>query len=73
MFRSGDRPTTQTGYRNRHGQVCEGSRGVRGTDHCTLVYRVRCSRCGLVYGANGTDGWQRKCPKCQGGKPGIPF
>ena len=27
----------------------------------------------FIYGANGTDIFQRKCPECGGAKPGIPF
>ena len=75
MFQSGAGTTTQIGYVNRNNQRCEGHRGVVGTDHGATAYRMVCqqSRCGHVYGANGTDVFQRKCPQCQGGKPGIPF
>ena len=36
-------------------------------------YKMVCQNCGEVYGANGSDIFQRKCPKCQGGNPGIDF
>ena len=32
-------------------------------------YAMECLNCGHTYKANGTDIWQRKCPKCQGGRP----
>ena len=35
------------------------------------VWVMRCSECGFVYGANNCDAWLRKCPRCQGGKPGF--
>ncbi|MCI4431562.1 MAG: hypothetical protein JHC40_20635 [Burkholderiales bacterium] len=74
-FRSGTTPTTQIGYINPNNQRCGGNRGVAGTDHLQLAYRMDCQvpDCGHVYGANGTDVFQRKCPYCQDGKPGIPF
>jgi hypothetical protein len=27
--------------------------------------------CGHKYGSNGSDNFQRKCPSCQGGAPGL--
>ena len=44
---------------------------VMGTDHNSIVYEMKCTICRHHYGANGTDIWERKCPKCQNGKPGI--
>ena len=26
-----------------------------------------------MYGANSTDAWERKCPNCQDGRPGLPI
>jgi hypothetical protein len=74
-FRSGTTDTTQIGYINQNLQRCAGTRGVAGTDHGQVAYRMECEApdCGHVYGANGTDVFQRKCPYCQGGKPGIEF
>jgi hypothetical protein len=34
------------------------------------VYRMKCRGCGGEYGANGCDVWSRRCPLCQGGRPG---
>ena len=52
-----------------------------GTDHGAHVWVLVCERpsdkdagvCCHQYGANGTDFHERKCPKCQGGKPGLPI
>jgi hypothetical protein len=74
-FQSGSTDTTQIGYVNGNQQRCAGHRGRAGTDHMQLAYRMECQMpgCGYVYGANGTDVFQRRCPKCQGGRPGIAF
>jgi hypothetical protein len=74
-FVSGGTETTRIGYVNRNNQLCSGHRGIAGTDHGQLAYRMEClrSECGHVYGANGTDVFQRKCPRCQGGAVGIFF
>jgi hypothetical protein len=34
---------------------------------------MECTLCGFVYGANSGDVFERKCPNCQGGAPGIRF
>ncbi len=74
-FTSGTTETTKVGYVNRNNQRCSGHRGVSGTDHSQLAYRMECleTGCGLIYGANGTDVFQKKCPRCQRGADGIPF
>lgn len=72
-FHNGKRVTTQIGYVNRNGQRCEGTRDVPGNDHGQYAYKMVCQSCGHEYGANGSDVFQRKCPKHQGGEPGIPF
>lgn len=74
-YDSGDGQSTQIGYINRNNQRCGGHRGRAGNDHLQKAYRMECLQpsCGHVYGANGSDVFQRKCPKCQGGEPGIEF
>ncbi len=72
-FRDGTGPTVQIGYKNKNNQLCCGTRGVAGNDHNVLSYKMECLDCGEIYGANGTDVWQRKCPNCQGGKAGIRY
>ena len=65
--------TTSAGYLNKNGQVTVRDTGVPGTDYLQRVYQLACSKCGYVYGANGSDIHDRKCPKCQGGRPGLRF
>ncbi len=73
MWQNGSSPTTQIGYTNRNQQKNLGHRGKAGTDHGQLAYRLECLNCGHEYGANGTDIFQRRCPNCQGGLPGIEY
>ena len=63
--------TTEPGYRNRNGQVVVRRTDLAGTDHSQYVYVLRCEACGYEYGANGSDIFQRRCPNCQGGAPGL--
>jgi len=72
-FRNGSTSTTQIGYVNGRRQECRGTRGVAGNDHGQVAYQMACLDCGHVYGANGSDVFQRRCPNCQGGQPGIVF
>lgn len=72
-FKSGGTETTRIGYINRNEQKCTGHRGVAGNGPGQLAYRMECLVCGHIYGANGADVFQRRCPKCQGGRDGIPF
>jgi len=72
-FRNGTTLTTQIGFVNANRQECRGTRGVSGNDHGQVSYQLACGDCGHVYGANGTDVFQRRCPNCQGGQPGIEF
>ena len=65
--------TTDPGYKNKNGQIVVRKMSVKGTDHNAYVYELKCTNCGHRYGANGTDIWQRKCPKCDGGMPGNPL
>ena len=67
------RPTTEIGFTNRNGQVVIRSTGQPGTDHMQYVYVLRCGNCGAEYGANGSDIFQRRCPKCQRGAPGLAY
>jgi endonuclease III len=60
-------PTTYTGYVNKNGQVVVRNTRTAGTDKNQYIYQLACSHCGHVYGANGSDIHERKCPQCQGG------
>jgi hypothetical protein len=55
----------EIGYLNPNGQQCCGHCGVQGTDHLQYAYKVDCTICGYVYGANGSDMHERKCPECR--------
>ena len=44
-----------------------------GTDHNSKVWVLKCPDCGTCYGANSTDAWERHCPNCQSGRPGLPI
>lgn len=75
MFENGGTETTTIGYINRNQQLVHGTRKIAGTDHAQVSYKIECmaAGCGHVYGANGTDIFQRKCPACQGGAIGIEY
>jgi hypothetical protein len=72
-WQSGSGHSVQIGYVNPNRQRCCGHRGVSGTDHEQYAYKVECTECGYVYGANGSDMHARLCPECQGGAPGIRY
>lgn len=60
--------TTEAGYINKNNQLNHGRSEKEGNDHNQYFYNMECLLCGHTYYANGSDIWQRKCPKCQGGK-----
>lgn len=68
-----DKGTTEIGYVNKNGQVVIMKTDYPGTDHNQVVYVLLCKNCNIQYGANGSDIWQRKCPACQGGLPGLNY
>jgi hypothetical protein len=65
--------TTEIGYLNCNGQVVVRATGLPGTDNLQYIYQLACTGCGENYGANGSDIFQRKCPACQSGEPGLPY
>ena len=65
--------TTKIGFVSRRGQVVIRGTGAPGTDHGQKIYQLGCSKCGHVYGANGSDIYDHKCPKCQGGHEGLAY
>ena len=65
--------TTEPGYRNRNDQIVVRKTDLPGNDHNQRVYVLECGRCQRRYGANGSDIWQRRCPQCGGGRPGLSF
>lgn len=60
--------STDIGYINKNNQKNNGRTYNPENDHQQWYYNMECLNCGHVYYSNGTDIWQRKCPKCQGGK-----
>jgi hypothetical protein len=75
MWKSGKSETTQIGYINRNKQKVLGTRNIADNDHFQYSYKIECQNygCGHEYGSNGTDIFQRKCPKCQKGQEGIEY
>lgn len=61
-----------SGDTNRNSQQLLRVTDERGTDHNARVWILKCADCLNVYGSNSTDAFERKCPKCQGGKAGLP-
>jgi hypothetical protein len=65
--------TTRVGYVSPNNQRVLRDTGLPGTDHNQRIYVLRCGDCGSEYGANGSDIFQRRCPSCQAGKPGLLY
>ncbi|MGP8253128.1 MAG: hypothetical protein ACLQHF_13930 [Terracidiphilus sp.] len=65
--------STRPGYVNHRGQVVIRNTGLPGTDRGQTVYQLGCSTCGHVYGANGSDIFERRCPMHDRGAPGLPY
>jgi hypothetical protein len=63
--------TTEPGYTNRNAQRVVRATRLAGTDHQQAAYVLECEQCQYRYAANGSDIFERRCPKCQSGKPGI--
>jgi Zn finger protein HypA/HybF involved in hydrogenase expression len=66
-------PFTNPGDVNRNGQILVRKTSLAGTDHNAKIWVLKCGNyeCGHEYGSNSTDAWERKCPECGGGKPGL--
>jgi hypothetical protein len=60
---------TTPGAVNSKGQSVVRDSGIRNR-HSQRVFVLRCGHCEYEYGAQGCDVFLRKCPRCQGGKPG---
>lgn len=71
--KAGQAKSTIPGYENRNNQVVVRPTGLKGTDHYQGVYVLLCKHCKAEYGANGSDIWLRRCPRCQGGMPGLSY
>ena len=63
--------TTTPGFVNQNGQMVVRDTGFGSeTFPGQRVYQLRCGKCAIEYGSNGTDVFKRLCPKCQGGAVG---
>ena len=63
--------TTQPGFINRNAQRVIRATGLPAADKLQTAYVLECQQCQHRYAANGSDIFERRCPKCQSGKPGI--
>ncbi len=74
MATGSDLRSTHVGYVNRNRQIVLRKSDEPGNDHNQRIYVLAClnPECRHQYGANGSDVFQRRCPDCQGGKPGLP-
>ena len=73
QWQDGSGESVEIGYLNPHDPQCCGHCGVSGTDHGQYAYKTECTICGYVYGTNGSDMYERRCPECQEGAAGIKY
>lgn len=73
MPKQPSRGTTAIGFTNPRQQTVVKATNLPGTDHGQKIYVLRCSPCGNEYGANGSDIHLRRCPACDGGRPGLAY
>jgi hypothetical protein len=72
-MRDSTRRTTEPRYTNRNGQTVLRKTAEHSNDHNQRVNVLRCGACAHEYGANGSDIFQRRCPKSQGGAMGLAY
>lgn len=65
------RAVNAPGDLNRNNQQLLRLTAERGTDYNARVVVLKCQRCSHIYGSNSTDAFERKCPHCREGKPGL--
>ena len=63
---------TTIGFRNREGQEVIRKTERDGNTAGQRVFILHCTVCDHEYGADGCDIYDRLCPKCQDGPPGLP-
>ncbi len=66
-----ERKTTQSGYLNRNDQLVLRRTDLPGNGSGQYIYLMECLKCGHLYGANGADIHERKCPECGNGALGL--
>jgi hypothetical protein len=62
---------TTIGFRNREGQQVIRKTARAGSAPGQRVFVLHCTVCDHEYGADGCDIYDRLCPKCQDGPPGL--
>ena len=62
---------TTIGFRNREGQQVIRKTARTGSAPGQRVFVLHCTVCDHGYGADGCDIYDRLCPKCQDGPPGL--
>lgn len=62
---------TSIGFRNRDGQQVIRKTSREGRTPEQRVFILQCTVCGHEYGADGSEIYERLCPKCQDGPPGL--
>jgi Zn finger protein HypA/HybF involved in hydrogenase expression len=65
--------TNQPGSVNRNAQRVIRDTGLPGTEQGQTAFALECEQCQHRYATNGSDIFERRCPKCQSGKSGIPI
>ena len=69
QFVDGSSKHVKVGKINDNYQICLGTRNEKSTNKTEQdVFAMFCLCCGHLYGANGCDVWERKCPECQEGE-----
>jgi hypothetical protein len=63
---------TTIGFRNREGQEVIRKTDREGRAPAQRIFVLRCTVCDHEYGTDGCDIYERLCPKCQDGPPGLP-
>lgn len=71
--RPSSKGTTEIGFVSNKNQKVIRHTGLPGTDHGQSIYVLQCGDCGHEYGTNGSGIGHRKCPDCQGGRPGLDY
>ena len=62
---------TTIGFRNREGQQVIRKTARAGSAPGQRVFVLHCTVCDHEYGADGCDIYDRLCPNCQDGPPGL--
>jgi hypothetical protein len=63
---------TTIGFRNRDGQQVIRKTEREGPTPGQRIFILQCTVCDHEYGAEGSEIYDRLCPKCQDGPPGLP-